>query len=261
MKEQHVSETGNAHPFGDLNRHLKSQVSRAQLFAAAGAGVAAAMAPNLVGAQSTPTTETTQDILNIADTAEHLAITVLTAAVSSATQLGLTANGGVLLAVVQAALAEEQYHADFLEANGAKPLTDTFTVPDPKILTDPATFFATIEAAETIFIGAYMAATREFSQMGNRTLAQYAYQIGGVEAEHRVLARAAQVLLGNPRESPPNNKAFESDIVYHVADAATILTNLGFIGGTGTKVTYPGRAAALAAAGSVGAAISDQKPA
>src|SRR5690242_17410727 len=123
-KEHHVSDASNAHPSGNLSRYLRTQVSRAQLLAAAGAGVAAAMAPNLVGAQSTPTTEATQDILNIADTAEHLAVTVLTAAVNNASTLGLNANGGVLLAVIQAALAEEQYHADFLEANGAKPLTD-----------------------------------------------------------------------------------------------------------------------------------------
>lgn len=256
-----MSETSNEQPSGTLHRYLRAQVSRAQILTAAGAGLAAAMAPRVVGAQTTPTTEATQDIINIADTAEHLAVTVLTAAVNNASTLGLTANGGVLLAVIQAALAEEQYHADFLEANGAKPLTDTFTVPDAKILTDAHTFFATIEAAETIFIGAYMAATREFSQMGNRALAQYAYQIGGVEAEHRVLARAAQFLIGDTSKSPPNNKAFSSDVVYKVADAATILTNLGFIGGTGTKVTYPGRAAALAAAGSVGAGLSDQKPA
>ena len=241
-----------------VRQYLDRQVTRAQWLAAAGAGLAGLGLATRAGAQNL-ITEATADILNIADTAEHLAVTVLTAAVNNATQLGLNANGGLLLAVVQAALAEEQYHADFLEANGAKPLTDTFTVPDPKILTDPTTFFSTIEAAETLFVGAYMSATREFSQMGNATLAQYTYQIGGVEAEHRVLARAALALAGNDH-IPPNNKAFETDVVYYVRDAARMLQDLGFIGGTGTKVTYPGRAAALAAAGSVGAAISDQKP-
>lgn len=239
-----------------LHRHLGARVSRARLLAVAGAGAAALAVPSLTRAQTAPT-ESVTDIINIADTAEHLAVTLLTAAVGNAGQLGLT---GVLLAVVQAALAEEQYHADFLESNGAKPLTDTFTVPDPKILTDPTTFFSTVEAAETLFIGAYMAATREFSQMGNATLAQYAYQIGGVEAEHRVLARAALALTGHNNDLPTNNLAFENDVVYTVADAAKILTNLGFIGGKGAQVTYPGRAAALAAAQPILASVTQTSP-
>jgi hypothetical protein len=259
-----VSQEYDAHLETTVRRSLDRQVSRAKVLATVGAGVAAMALPSVTRAQTTTAaTETTQDIINIADTAEHLAVTVLTAAANSALTgsdpLGLKANGGLLLAVVQAALAEEQYHADFLEKNGAKPLTDTFTVPDPKILTDPVTFFSTIEAAETLFVGAYMAATREFSEMGNRTLAQYTYQIGGVEAEHRVLARAALALAGQDHV-PPNNLAFEMDVVYYVKDAAKMLTDLGFIGGKGTQVQYPGRAAALAAAGAQATNVTQQTP-
>lgn len=243
-KEKHVSEDAQASYEASLGKYLNGKITRARMLATAGVGLGVALAPGVVGAQ-TPTVEATADILNIADTAEHLAVTLLTAAVGNKSQLGLS---GPILAVVQAALAEEQYHADFLESNGAKPLTDTFTIPNPAILTDPTTFFKTVEAAETIFVGAYMAATREFSMMGNPTLAQYAYQIGTVEAEHRVLARAALALAGHAEDIPPNNLGFEQDVVYYVKDAAAILTNLGFIGGTGTQATYPGRAAALAAA-------------
>lgn len=258
-KEMYVSDEGQTNFDGTMRHALSGQVSRARLLAMAGAGVAAVAVPEISRAQTSGQVEATQDILNIADTAEHLAVTLLTAAVANAGPLGLTASGGLLLAVVQAALAEEQYHADFLEANGAKPLTDTFTVPDPKILTDPITFFTTVEAAETLFIGAYMAATREFSEMNQRTLAQYAYQIGGVEAEHRVLARAALALAGQDH-IPPNNKAFETDVVHYVKDAAAMLHDLGFIGGSGNQVTYPGRSAALAAAAPVLASVTDTKP-
>ena len=238
-------------------RYLQSRVSRGKLLAAAGAGVALAVFPHAAGAQ-TSTPESVQDILNIADTAEHLAVTVLTAAVNNASQLGLS---GLLLAFTQAALAEEQYHADFLEANGAKPLTDTFTVPDPKILTDLQTFLATIEAAETLFIGAYMAAVREFTQLGQPTLAKYAYQIGTVEAEHRAHVRAGEALTTNLSKGvPPNNKAFETNVVATVGDAAKQLMALGFIGGTGTKVTYPGRGAAFAAAAPILAAVIEKTP-
>ncbi len=237
--------------------YLTTKVSRAQLIAAAGAGIGLAALPAGAGAQTATMTESTQQIFNVADTAEHLAITLLTAAVNAASALGLK---DLTLAIVQAALAEEVFHADFLEANGATSATNTFTVPNPALLTDYNTFFSTLVTLEAAFVAAYLRATTEFSMAGNQTLAQYTYQIGGVEAEHRTLARAALALNGQTADIPPNNLAFESDLFLTVADAATALTNLGFIGGTGTQVTYPGRGTALAAAGSVVSSITDQKP-
>lgn len=59
---------------------------------------------------------------------------------------------------------------------------------------------------------------------------------------------------------PPNNLAFEMDVVYYVRDAARMLQDLGFIGGTGTQVTYPGRAAALEAAGAQATSVVQQTP-
>lgn len=254
-----MSETINNEYESGLRQYLTGQVSRARMLAGVGAaGAALAVGPGLVSAQSA--TETVQDIINIADTAEHLAVTLLTAAVGNASQLGLTANGGLLLSVVQAALAEEQYHADFLESAGAKTLTDTFTLPDPKIATDFTTFFTTVASLETAFVAAYLRASTEFSQMKNRQLAQVAMEIGGVEAEHRALARAALALNGTTADDPPNNKAFESDLFAKVADAATALQQLGFIGGTGSQLTYPGRSAALAAAGPMASAVTNQQP-
>jgi hypothetical protein len=240
---------------GALRQSLQGPMSRARLLAGVGAGVALAAVPSVAGAQ-TPATETVQDIINIADTAEHLAVTLLYGAVQNASTLGLN---GLVLDVVQAALAEEQYHADFLEAAGAKTLTDTFNVPDPKILTDFTTFFTTVETLEAAFIAAYMRASYEFSVMGNAQLAQYAMEIGGVEAEHRTLARAALALAGTDND-PPNNLAFESDLFTSVADAAKALEMLGFIGGSGPAVTYPGRSAALSAAGAMATAVTNQTP-
>lgn len=236
--------------------YLRQRVSRSQMLKIGGAGLAAAALPGVAHAQTT-TTESVQTIINIADTAERLAVTLLTAAVNNASQLGLS---GLLLAFVQAALAEEQYHADYLEAAGAKALTNTFTVPDPKILTDQKTFFHTAEAAETLFIGAYMAAVREFTDLGQPGLAKVAYQIGTVEAEHRAHVRAGMVLTGDSSGLPPNNKAFETDVVKTVGDAATALTSLGFIGGSGTAVTYPGREVALRTALPVGASVLEITP-
>lgn len=270
---------------GKLRACLNGSISRSQLLRGAGIGLAAAAIPgSALAAATTPgttpapigtgnplsqsfnffpavtsgtyTTENIGDIFNVASTAEVLAVTLLTAAVNNATTIGLK---GLILQTVQAALAEEQDHLDFLLAAGAKPLTMTFTVPDPKILTDYTTFFSTLEVAENLFVAAYMTATREFAELGQPTLAKYAYQIGGTEAEHRVLVRAALALNGNDH-TPPNNKGFETDLLLYVRDAATILTQLGFIGGKGTPATYPGRAAAITAMGPMMAGVIQNTP-
>ncbi len=261
-----------------LRTLIQSSVSRAQLLKAAGAGLALAVIPAAASASTTSsgsgaapsitypffptttgtyTTEAIKDILNIAVTAEYLAVTVLTAAVANASAMGLTP---FLTTTVQAALAEEYYHLVFLrDGAGAVPLTTTFTVPDPKILTDATTFFSTLEVAENIFVAAYMTATREFAELGQPTLAKYAYQLGGTEAEHRVMVRAALALLGQDH-TPANNKAFETDLVLYVRDAAAILTQLGFIGGTGTAAAYPGDPAAQAGFAPVAASIIQTTP-
>lgn len=251
-----MSEDGTTRYERAMTRYLTARVSRAQMIAAAGAGLGLAALPSMAGAQ-TPVAESTQTIINIADTAEHLAITLLTAAVNGASTLGLKEPA---LTIVKAALAEEVFHSQLLESAGAKTLTDTFTVPNPAILTDYNTFFNTLVTLETAFVAAYLRATAEFSAAGNQTLAQYTYQIGGVEAEHRTLARAALALAGQTADVPPNNVAFESDLFPTVAAAAVALQQLGYIGGTGTQVTFPGDAAALAAAGSVVSSIMNQKP-
>lgn len=252
-------DTASEGPRGTQNI-LESHMSRGKLLTAATAGIALATIPHASGAQATPAPESVQDIINIRVTNEFFGVTFLTAAVNNADQLGLKANGGMALRVIQAALAEEQYHVDYLTTIGAKATTTTFTIPDPKMLTDPVTFFSTVEFIETIEISMDMSATREFSEMGQVMLAQVAYQIGGVEAEHRVLARAALAMLGQQDAVPPNNRAFETDIVYYLRDAVAIFKQRGFFGGSGQAVTYPGRDVALATAGAVGAAVTDKTP-
>jgi hypothetical protein len=254
--------------------YLQSRVSRSALLKTAAIGAVAAMIPGRTFAAGDPTTtsfpfypqiaagsytpENVMEIVNVAATAEALAVTVLTAAVGNASTLGLT---GLVLDVVQAALAEELIHLQVLrDVLGGAPITKTFYVPDPKILTDQATFLGTLEVAENLFIAAYMAACREFAELGQPLLAKVAYQTGAVEAEHRVLVRAALALAGNTADVPPNNKAFETDLVLYVADAAKLLGQLGFLGPTGTKAVYPGDAAALAAAGTMAGKVIQKTP-
>jgi hypothetical protein len=278
-----VNEDGKRNYEDAMRDFLSGHLSRAQLLKAAGIGAALAAVPGSTLAAATPaatpatnpgtgsaplafpslpfypdpsltksgtyTTENVADILNIAQTAEHFAVTFLTAGLNNASTIGLT---GLTLEIVQAVLAAEIYHLQFLTAVGATPLTTTFTIPDPKALTDFTTFFKNLEVADTIFVGAYLAAIREFAELGQPQLAKIAGQFMGVEAEHRVLARAALAInKSDPASIPPNNKGFETDLFLYVREAATLLGTLGFVGGTGAAAAFPGLTAATAATGGV----------
>ena len=182
--------------------------------------------------------EDVQSIINIAATAEAFAVTALGGAIDNAINGLLPLTDEAIQSLV-AARATEQLHYDFLVAAGAEPLTLTFTIPDETILTDPATFYPTLVALEEAFIAAYIAAAQQFAILGEPDLAEIALQIGAVEAEHRVGVRffaiEAGVLTG-----VPNDVAFEKALFATVAEAADLLTELGFIGGAGIAVEYPG---------------------
>jgi len=181
------------------------------------------------------TSESVSEIINVMATAEVLGVTLLGGAVASA-RAGRYNRPipPAVLAILEAARAEEQFHLDFLRAAGARPLTDTITVPDAAILSDYDTFFATLVTLETACIAADMAAARELAALGQPGLVKAVYQIGTEEAEHRVLANYA---LG---VRPANNVAFEPPMFTRVSELAAALRHLGFIGGTGQAVPYPG---------------------
>ncbi len=212
------------------------------LAAAAPAGSAAAA----------PGADTTQSILNIADTAEHLAVTYLGYVIAKA---GLPANVSAILA---AARYEEQVHLQVLESVGAKPLTTTFSLPagDLTYVTDGTKALQTIEAAEGIFVAAYLAAVADFAAAGNWKWAQYCAEVLGVEAEHRTLARFA---LG---ESPADNLCFEQAAEPSVGAAAATLQSLGFLSPAGANsYAYPGPGDPSAGAGGVtGLALTNSVP-
>lgn len=182
--------------------------------------------------------ESVQEIVNIAVTAEAFAVTALGGAIENAVAGDLDLTDEAIQALV-AARAAEQAHYEFLVDSGAEPLTTTFTIPDPAIVTDTATFYPTLIALEEAFIAAYIAAAQVFAIRREPRLAQIALQIGAVEAEHRVGVRFfaidAGILTG-----VPNDVAFEQALFTSVGEAAATLEQLGFIGGTGTEITYPG---------------------
>jgi len=182
--------------------------------------------------------ESVQQIISVAATAEALAVTALGMALQNAARGTLALNAEHQQAL-RAARAEEQAHYAFLRGAGATPLTTTFTVPDQAIMTSVPTFLTTLITLEELFIAAYLAAAQEFALLGEGALAQRALAIAAVEAEHRVAVRffaiEAGVLTGLP-----NDIAFQKAKYNSVGAAAVALVQLGFIGGSGTRITYPG---------------------
>lgn len=232
-----------------MDRILNARISRRSLFKSAGvAGAGLAMGSALsfgsnnallrqAGVMRTvaQSDETIQQIIDVAVTAEAMAVTLIGGAVDSAMMGGYNQEiPGIVVDILQAARAEEQFHYEYLVEAGAVPLTTTFTIPDTALLSDYTTLFSTVVALDTAFVGAYMAAARRFAELGQPELVKVAYQIAGVEAEHRVLANYA---LGT---RPANDFAFYPSMFNHVSEAAQALIDLGFIGGTGPQVMYPG---------------------
>lgn len=182
--------------------------------------------------------ESAKQIINIAATAEAFAVTALGAALENV-EKGLLKLNATEFKTFTAARAEEQAHYLYLTGAGAKPLTTTFTVPNPKIVTDVTTFLTTVIHLEELFIAAYLAAAQEFALLKQSRLAQVAIQIGGVEAEHRAGARFFAVVRGIIG-GIPNDVAFEKAMFTHVEEAQDALEQLGIIGGKGTPIHYPG---------------------
>ncbi len=201
---------------------------------------AQAVAPSSSGATqgALATCESVQDIINIAVTAEAFAVTALGGALENAAS-GRLALNAEQQQTLRAARAAERAHYDYLIGAGAKPLTTTFTIPDPTIVTDVPTFLKTLITLEEAFIAAYIAAAQEFAILGEAELAQVALQIGAVEAEHRAGVRFYAVQAG-VITGVPNDVAFEQALFGSVGEAAAALEELGFIGGEGTEVEYPG---------------------
>lgn len=181
--------------------------------------------------------DTAETILNLAATAETLAVTHYHAALTMG-NLGLTADE---VNYLKAALLEELTHLEFLNANGGKALTDQFYVPT-NVFTDKAIFVQTTDNAELAFVGAYLAATRRFAELGNARLAATAAQVACIEQTHKALIRDIGGLL-------PNNVTLAQPIFYNVSDAVPVLGpflngGAGFVG----PAKYPGADAARAAA-------------
>jgi hypothetical protein len=177
-------------------------------------------------------------ILNLAATAETLACTHYYAALT----LSSIDFDEAERAYLAAALDSELQHLEFLNANGGQALVSEFFTP-VDVFADRAVFAAVTEAAETAFIGAYLAATRRAAELGDPLLATTAAQVAGVEAQHLALVREIGGML-------PNNISILRTPYFNVSDAVPTLQPFlegadGFEGPT----AYPGAEAIRMAIG------------
>jgi hypothetical protein len=263
---------------------LKSRVSRAQLLRATGIGLAVAAIPTAASANviatsgstaggsvagttfpfypqtgGTYTTESLTEIVSNLLTVKMAQATsgaALLSAPGAAAGLGIS---GLVLTLAQAVIAASQYEIDWLQSivPNATPVT-TFTI-DVAGQT-PQNFGATAELLSLVQMGAEIAAVRELAELGQPMLAKDVAQMLAAEALGLGAFRALLAATGSKLDTPPNNKAFATDLFLYTRDAVAFLAGLGVIGGKGTSVPYPGRVAVLAAAGPMAAAVVQRTP-
>ncbi len=205
-------------------------VTRRSLVTKAATGAVAVGAAGALGPIPTALAAGNNSVKNIitdAVTAEALAVTFLSGVVANAGKIGIPSN---LVPVLQAANAAEYDHYKTLRSLGAKPVTTKFWAPN-QFFASSNDVFATIEYAETQFVNAYLIAVTAFAKGGKDSLARYAAEILGTEAEHRALARFAQGKL-------PNNLGFESYKIRNIGGIVKALEKAGI--GFGKQGKSPG---------------------
>ncbi len=177
------------------------------------------------------TADSIVSILSIARTAEQLAVTFYSHGLNNADKLGIT---GDELDYLKAALVEEQIHQQFFTANGGQSIAATFSFPQgAQTFTDLKTFIDTQQQLEGVFDSAFLAAIKEFAQLGRPDLAQIAGQVACIESEHRALGRVIGKL------SPADNWAYAPVLIATVGDAPALVKKAGYLSPTsGNSYTY-----------------------
>jgi len=209
--------------------HFGSRVSRRNMLKTAGiGGAAAALTFGMADAVNAQTAgDDPQTILNLASTAEALAVTAFHSIIT------LSSFYGGLKPVYQnylkSALSQEQAHYDFLVAAGAKPLANKFFFPNG-ILENLALYVYVTDVLEGVFIGAYLASVRRFAELNRPDLAWTSASVMGIEAEHKALNRAMGIdAAGNGAgandgmANSPTREPFEPATLFQVSQAVPTL--------------------------------------
>jgi hypothetical protein len=169
-----------------------------------------------------------------ASTTEALTVTILTELVRRASLNSVPSSVSVIFDGVYAA---ELDHWNFIQ-KVFRPSTKRFWIPDgffggPGNALDLTTVGQGVAAGEHLFVNTYLLGVTIAAAAGQSTLARYAAELGGVEAEHRVLG---QSLAG---ASPPNNLGFEVFELSTVRAIEDALKGAGF--GLGRQGSAAGR--------------------
>jgi hypothetical protein len=200
--------------------------------------------------------EGVQEILNTALVAEQLATTfyytgLTTRAImsdhrtagSSADPNNVARDGNAVnVAYLQAALDQEQKHAQALVAAGAVSPFKAFYFPATTFeslgyTSHQNTYLWVLDHLETAFIGAYLAAATRFGTLERPDLAVVALRILAVECQHRALYRVIS------DDDPADNVTLEVADFGCVSDAAGVLkpylSGSGFKGSAGPAIPIP----------------------
>jgi len=212
---------------------LATPASRRYFLRTAGVAGLAVAGAGLFGpptAAADDNAEAVTAILTVARTAEQLAITFYRTGLEHAAELGLKRVDRMNL---RAAMIEEQLHQQFFTAGGGASLADTFSFPHgDDTFHDLKTFIQTQQQLEGVFDSAFLAAVKEFSQLGEHRLAQIAAQIACIESEHRALGREILGRRGDEDFIPANNWAYAPVLVRFVADAPGLVADAGYLSPT-----------------------------
>ena len=206
----------------------------ATVLGSAGAGL---LQPIAAAAATRPTkgnNDTLQEVINLAATAESLAVTFYYQALENVAGLP-DVNNAANRNYFQAALTQEFEQLQILKQLGAVPVTEMFYFP-PGMFTDESVFFPTAILLEEYFISAYLAAALDFSGAVSTGIPTafpfglgFAVQVLGVECEHKALLGVAANI------TPPNSVIIETALLKTVMDAVKPLTPFldgadGFVG-------------------------------
>ena len=224
-------------------RDLISNLASRRSFLKGGAAMTVAAGVGLTSLPAlaaTGSTSTAAQILTVARTAEQLAVTFYTNGIRHAQALRLDASE---VEYLKAALIEEQIHQTFFTANGGTSLADTFSFPlGDETFENLGSFIATQQQLEGVFDSAFLAAVREFAELGSPRLAQIAAQVAMVESEHRVLGREIAASHGisvlpapsaGQGTSPADNWAYAPALLDFVKNAPGVVSAAGYLSPVG----------------------------
>lgn len=198
----------------------------AVLAAAAATGFTGFFGTDVVSANEGKQLQDAQDsvalILTLAATAEALAVTHYYTVL---TQSPFVTDS--MRPKIQRFLSSEKYHLDFLVSLGVQPAATQFYNVSG-VYSDLGTFVGVTDLAEVYFIGAYIAASRRFAELGIPRASAFATQTAADEFLHKGLIRGFGGL-------PEEDVALAAPIFYNVSDVIPRVTPFlaggnGFIG-------------------------------